>query len=176
MAIMEIYRLLSPSVIDLHFEKRFDEHAEIVFGELPDEEITENDKLTGIRRVIEECILLLADNEKIKNTKRMTRRFFNREKKATTAIGHHIAIPHIRTMNVNDFMLAFARSMKGIEFNHPEGDKVNFFFIMIGPKEDESTYWNLYEKLAEAAQIPGYFDKFYEVDEPGEVIRLAKHM
>ncbi len=173
---MKFYRLLTPSLIDLHFEKRFNKDDDIVFGERDEEETTPNDVTEGIRRVVEECVNLLSKNGKIKNISKITKLFFEREKKTSTAIGHHIAVPHIRTMQVNEFMLAFARSIKGIEFNHPNNDKVHLFFIMAAPVESEQIYQTVYKKLAEASQIPSFFNKLLEIEEPGELIRLTKDL
>ena len=71
-------------------------------------------------KVLEELVSLLEESYRIGNYNKLLTDFINRERKATTALGQGIAVPHIRSMQAKDFMLAFARSSEGYPFESPD--------------------------------------------------------
>lgn len=53
-----------------------------------------------------------------------------REERGTTGIGLQVAVPHAPTEAVDDFVIGFGRSEKGLDFTSMDGDKVHLVFIM----------------------------------------------
>src|SRR3972149_5582771 len=69
----------------------------------------------GIKEaVLGELCELLDSSGKAGNKSKLMTDLINREKKASTAIGHEVAIPHVRTMQAKELILAFVRSTDGI--------------------------------------------------------------
>lgn len=65
----------------------------------------------------------------------------NREKLESTGIGEGIAIPHGQLKRLEDFMVSFGRSIKGINFNSIDQKPTHLFFLVMGP--ENSTVDNL---------------------------------
>ena len=102
--------------------------------------------------------------------------FVNREKKATTGIGKGIAIPHIRSLQAKDFMLAFARSSRGYAFDALDAKPVHMFFVMASPPYDDSMYLRAFKSLASMLQYDSFREELMSVQSPGEVIRALRQM
>jgi PTS system nitrogen regulatory IIA component len=64
----------------------------------------------------------------------ITEAVLNREKLGSTGIGEGIAIPHGRLKTLEDFIVSFGRSIKGIDFNSIDRKPTHFFFLIMGPE------------------------------------------
>lgn len=84
---------------------------------------------------INEVSALLKNAEEINDYDIFLQEIFEREKLSSTCIGNEIAVPHARTDAVNDFLIAFGRSKKGIDFNSSDGQLVKLIFVLGTPKK-----------------------------------------
>ncbi|MBI2930793.1 MAG: PTS sugar transporter subunit IIA [Planctomycetes bacterium] len=98
-------------------------------------------------RVILELVALLDASGRIANPTKLLTDLINRERKASTAIGHGIAIPHVRTMQARDFVICLARSTPGVEFDAPDGRPVHIFFGVVAPPYDDKLYLEVYKEI-----------------------------
>ncbi len=126
--------------------------------------------------VLEELVDLLETGNRIGNHHKLIVDFINRERKATTGIGHGVAIPHVRTMQAKDFIIAFARSTKGYEFEAIDNEPVHMFFIMAAPPYDDTLYLRIFKSLAEMLQYESFREELMTLKSPGELIRALRSM
>lgn len=130
----------------------------------------------GKRKILEELVDLLENGFRIGNHGKLVTDFVNREKKASTGIGHGVAIPHIRSMQAKDFMLGFARSSKGYDFDSVDSKPTHLFFIMAAPPYDDTIYLKAFKALAEMLQYEAFRRDLMELQSPGEIIRALRAM
>ncbi len=126
--------------------------------------------------ILEELVDLLETGNRIGNHHKLLIDFINRERKATTGIGHGVAIPHVRTMQAKDFIIAFARSSQGYEYEALDGQPVRMFFIMAAPPYDDSLYLKIFKSLAEMLQYESFREELMTLRSPGELIRALRTM
>ena len=126
--------------------------------------------------VLFELVDLLDTTNRVGNRNKLLLDFVNREKKATTGIGHGIAIPHIRSKHASEFMLGFARSSQGYYFDSMDGEPVHLFFVMAAPPYDDSLYLKVFKSLAEMLQYDSFREQLMTVWTPGEIIRAIRSM
>ena len=124
--------------------------------------------------VIGELCELLATNDEVVNENRLLRDLLNREKKAVTAVGQGVAFPHVRTLQVKSFVMAFGRSSEGLPFEAPDGELVRLFFAMAAPPYDDRTYLRVYKALATLLLDPEHFHLFLTAQEPSEILRALE--
>src|SRR5512139_3832854 len=62
----------------------------------------------------------------------ITQAVLNREKLSPTGIGEGIAIPHGRLKRLEDFIVSFGRSIKGIDFDSIDYKPAHLFFLVMG--------------------------------------------
>jgi len=85
---------------------------------------------------IKEIAYLLKNAPEITNFDGFLNDIFEREKIGSTGIGKEIAIPHARTDNVKEFVIAIGRCKEGIEFQAIDKKPVKLIFLMGTPKEE----------------------------------------
>ncbi len=143
---------------------------------LGEEESIDKWRQRGKETIIEELVSLLEVGNRIGNRNKLLLDFINREKKATTAIGHGVAFPHIRSMQAKDFMIAFARSTEGYDFDAPDHSLSHMFFVMAAPPYDDNLYLKVFKALAEMLQYESFRDELMSLQSPGELIRALRAM
>ena len=141
-----------------------------------EEESIDKWRQRGKETIIEELVSLLEMGNRIGNRNKLLLDFINREKKATTAIGHGIAIPHVRSMQAKDFMIAFARSSEGYDFEALDSNPTHLFFIMAAPPYEDTLYLKVFKALAEMLQYESFRDDLMSIQSPGELIRALRAM
>lgn len=82
---------------------------------------------------ITEMVNSLESAGKVKNIQGTIEKLLEREALATTGIGNGVAFPHVRTDEVSQIVLAFGRSINGIEFNSIDKKPVHIIFMILTP-------------------------------------------
>lgn len=126
--------------------------------------------------ILSELVDLLQQDARVGNPKKLLLDFINREKKATTGIGYGVAIPHIRSVQAKDFMIAFGRSSQGYDFGSLDNQRTHLFFIMAAPPYDDALYLRVFKNLAEMLQYETFRDELNSITSPGELIRVIRSM
>jgi len=126
--------------------------------------------------VLTELGELIAESGRVGSSHRLCTDLINREKKATTGIGQGIAIPHVRTREAREFIMAFARSGPGIEFDSLDGGPTHLFFVFVAPPYDDTLYLRIYKQMAEAFTYRNAAGLFMRAQNEGEVLRALKSL
>ena len=152
---MQITRYLKPEVVRLG----------MVGGHLDDidpEKDPEKERIRLKEEVLEELTDLFMNTGQIRNRKKFHHDLVSRERKASTAIGRGLALPHVRSMQPKQFCMIFARSRDGVEYEAPDGEPVHLIFGMAAPSYDErmsNEYLQIYKWIArcfkEEEWLPG---------------------
>jgi len=166
---MDISRYLKPELIKLEME------TEIECD--PDCQL-HPEKLLWRRKeaILSELVDLLDRSGKVGNKRKLLIDFLNREKKATTGIGHGIAVPHIRTMQAKQFIMGIARSSRGYDFDSLDSQLVHLFFVMAAPPYDDSLYLKVFKSLAQILRCDYLRDELLSASSEYEIIRVIKKM
>ncbi|MCP4632484.1 MAG: PTS sugar transporter subunit IIA [candidate division Zixibacteria bacterium] len=126
--------------------------------------------------IIRELADLLDNSGKVRNVRRLGRDLILREKKATTGIGHNIAIPHVRTIQVSKFVIGFARSVPGVNFESIDGKPAHLFFPMASPPDDDNLYLKVFKSLAEVLRFDDFRQKLLEAQDEYEAMRAFREI
>lgn len=116
-------------------------------------EIPEGANPQKIRAMTKESVLreiadLFASSGMVANKSKLFTDLVNRERKASTAIGNGIAVPHVRTMQARQFIIAFARSTLGVDFDSADGKPAHLFFAVVAPPYNDDLYLKVYREMA----------------------------
>ena len=165
---MNLSRYLTEDLVKLEMTTAVDER--------PENGSADKWKLRVKEAVLDELVALLDSGSRVGNRSKLLLDFVNREKKATTGIGYGVAIPHIRSMQAKEFMLAFARSEQGYEFDSLDGQPAHIFFVMAAPPYDDNMYLRAFKSLATMLQHESFREELMTIKSPGEVIRALRAM
>jgi PTS system fructose-specific IIC component len=164
---MRLSRYLTPDLIELNLDS-------LVDLDFPEEMSAQRRVRETKEKVVGALALLLNRSGNVRNAQRLFRDLHNREKKATTGIGGGVAIPHVRTMQAKDFVVAFARSDNGMEFESLDGKPARIFFPMASPPYDDRFYLRVYKSLAEILRFEDTVRQLVEAPDPHEILRIIR--
>lgn len=166
---MDISKFLRPELIKLEMETQVECDPEC---QLHPDKVLWNRK----RTILCELVELLGRSGKVGNPNKLLVDFLNREKKATTGIGHGIAIPHIRSMQSKEFLMGLGRSKEGYDFDSIDKEPVHLFFVMASPPYDDDLYLKVFKALAEMLRFDYFREELLNVTSEYEIIRAIKRM
>lgn len=125
--------------------------------------------------VLDELCELFFESAKVKNKTKLFKDIFNRERKASTAVGNEVAVPHVRTQQVNDFVIVFGRSTHGLQFDAPDGQPVKIFIGVIAPPHNDKLYLQVYRKIGIVFSNTSAKDLLMVADNEHDVIKIISN-
>jgi mannitol/fructose-specific phosphotransferase system IIA component (Ntr-type) len=180
---VRIHRYLKEEMIDLDFDPErvpIDEWAsDVETDEEPDAEPTKRQLWEKKVRVLQSMVALLEKSGKIVNPSKCLTDLTHREKKATTGLGSGIALPHVRTLQARQFVMAVARAPEpGLWFDSVDEEPVRLVFCMVAPNHDDRFYLKMERALAQGFADPEgeLKERFLSVETPGEVVMLLSEL
>jgi len=99
--------------------------------------------------------------------------FLKREALGTTAIGHGVAIPHVKTDKIKDFQGALAISKHGVEFSYDE-PPVNVIFLFLSPARAVSGHLKLLAHIGGILRHENYVKLLKDAQTREELVDLVK--
>ncbi|MEK7465809.1 MAG: PTS sugar transporter subunit IIA [Planctomycetota bacterium] len=115
---------------------------------------------------------LLDSSGKTGNKSKLLTDLVNRERKSTTAVGMGVAIPHVRTMQAKEMIIAFARCSEGLDFEAQDGEPVKLFFAMVAPPYDDKTYLSIYKEIGSLILKEESRQRLLDAKNEHEIIRV----
>jgi mannitol/fructose-specific phosphotransferase system IIA component (Ntr-type) len=98
--------------------------------------------------------------------------FLKREALGTTAIGHGVAIPHVKTDKVKDFMGSLAISRGGVEFS-PDEPPVHVIFLFLSPARAVSGHLKLLAHIGGILRHENYVKRLKEAKSREELVEMV---
>lgn len=105
------------------------------------------------KRAIEVASDLLASHHPGLSARALFDELMNRERLGSTALGEGVAIPHCR-IECDQILGAFLRLIDGVDYDAPDGDKVDLLFVLVVPPEESSAHLEVLAALARLFQDP----------------------
>jgi len=131
-------------------------------------------KASTKEEAIRELSSVLKLSGKIKNLEDFIKHILEREALGSTGIGNRVAIPHSPSESVEGLVVAFGRSLSGIDFQSIDGEEVNFIFLMGTNPSDLNIYLKLLATLSRLLNDRLFRDELVGVNTPEEIIDLFK--
>ena len=140
---------------------------------LRDDAIDLNLTARGKDDVLKELIKLLRLDDKAEAM--LYKMLKRRENLGSTGIGRGIAIPHCRSLVVNNLRLAFGRRTEGVEYKSIDEKPAQFFFLIVAPPlEISNQYLPVLGKIAQFAKEADVPQRLATLKTPEEFLRLVE--
>ena len=164
---MRIHRLLSPQSIRLGLR------AEQLPD--PDPELSESRKLWYWKTpILEELVELLDEAGGVSHARKLVADLTQIEKKASTAIGDGIAVPHVRSKHARAFTIGFVRTERPLPFDALDGEPVRIFIPHVAPPYDDREYHRFQREIAGILLQEGCREALEEAQSGSEVVRILQ--
>ncbi|MBW6511815.1 MAG: PTS sugar transporter subunit IIA [Desulfuromonadaceae bacterium] len=71
-----------------------------------------------------------------------------RECLGSTGIGDGVAIPHGKLKSLDKLLIAFARSVDGVDFDAMDGKPAHLFFLLVAPEESVGVHLKMLARIS----------------------------
>lgn len=102
--------------------------------------------------IIKEVVQFLKKKNLISNEMDLIRKLIERENQATTGVADGIAIPHCKSKNIEEPLLAIAVSKEGVDFNSANKKPTHLFFFLITPEDQPTKHLQILALIAHLAK------------------------
>jgi mannitol/fructose-specific phosphotransferase system IIA component (Ntr-type) len=138
------------------------------------DKINLNIQATAKPRALREVASLLAQDKCIGDFEAFYREILDRERVSNTALGHDIAIPHARTDQCSNIVIAVGRSAPGIDFEAKDGRPVRLIFLIGTPKAMVSDYLRIVGNLARLLRQDELRQRLLDVPDAAAFIKVIE--
>jgi len=122
--------------------------------------------------VLEELSELLAVRYKEIDKAQLLEVLLEREKLGTTGIEDGVAIPHAKLKNLHKVVIAFGRSMKGVDFQSVDGKLTNLIFLLVAPEDTAGTHLKTLARLSRLLKDASFRKKLLEAKDRKELYKV----
>ncbi len=103
---------------------------------------------TGKKEALREIAAAVGDQFPEAGGENVFAALLERESLGSTGVGDGIAIPHAKLADLQQLLVFFARSEKGVHFDAHDSRPVHLFFIMLAPAAASASYLATLAKLS----------------------------
>ena len=123
---------------------------------------------------LHEVAELLSRSSYVSNFEAFFEEILQRERVSNTALGHDVAIPHARTDQCTDILIAVGRSTAGIDFEAKDGQPVRLIFLIGTPKQMVTDYLRVVGNLARLLRQDELRRQLLQAPDPGTFIKIIE--
>ncbi|MEE9613376.1 MAG: PTS sugar transporter subunit IIA [Thermodesulfobacteriota bacterium] len=95
-----------------------------------------------------------------------------REKLGSTGIGHGVAIPHGKIKGIEEVLVAFGRSRKGVDFNSMDDKPVHLFFMIVAPENSTAVHLKVLASISRLLRDSGFRKRLIKASSGEEIYRI----
>jgi PTS system nitrogen regulatory IIA component len=95
-----------------------------------------------------------------------------REKLGSTGIGDGLAIPHGKISSLDEIVVAFGRSKKGVDFDSLDGKPVHIFFLLLAPENSVGQHLKALARISKMLKKANLRQKLIETDSKSDLYKL----
>ncbi|OIO35167.1 MAG: PTS fructose transporter subunit IIA [bacterium (Candidatus Ratteibacteria) CG_4_10_14_3_um_filter_41_18] len=124
--------------------------------------------------LIKELVSLLEEKGEITDQEKVGNLLLEREKLGSTGIGQGIAIPHAKTDQVKQIVIAFGLSQKGLNFESLDEEPVYIIFLVLAPIDATGIHLKVLAKIARLLKDKVFRNSLKSCKDTKEIFRVIK--
>jgi len=133
-----------------------------------------HDNLTSTtkKEVLNELVNILVQGGLKLDAKKAVEVLLQRENLGSTGIGDGVAIPHGKTGDIQELVVAFGRSKNGIDFGAIDGKPVYLFFLLLAPEHSAGQHLKALAKISKMLKTVNFRKKLLEAKTASDLYKL----
>lgn len=124
------------------------------------------------RGVLEELAAVLVQGRTEINLQNVVEVLQERERLGSTGIGDNIAIPHGKLPQLPQMLLAFGRSLKGVDFDSMDGKASHLFFLLLAPTNASGLHLKALAKISRMLMSQTFRDNLMGSGGAEDILKL----
>jgi PTS system nitrogen regulatory IIA component len=126
------------------------------------------------RGVLEELATALVSGHGEVTLQAVVEVLMERERLGSTGIGDNIAIPHGKLPQLSQMLLAFGRSLKGVDFDSMDGKPSHLFFLLLAPVNSSGLHLKALAKISRMLMSQAFRESLMESKGAEEILHLIE--
>jgi PTS system nitrogen regulatory IIA component len=127
---------------------------------------------TSKRGVLEELAAVLMDTSETLDLEKVVEVLLERERLGSTGIGDNIAIPHGKLPQLSRLLLAFGRSLKGVDFESMDGKLSHLFFLLLAPTNSAGLHLKALAKISRMLMNQSFRESLMKAASSEDIYKL----
>ncbi|KUG23194.1 pts system, fructose-specific iia / iib / iic component [hydrocarbon metagenome] len=95
-----------------------------------------------------------------------------RENLGSTGIGDGVAIPHGKTSAIDDLVVAFGRSMEGIDYDSADGKPVYLFFLLLAPENSAGQHLKVLARISKMLKKENFREMLLKAKSSNDLYKI----
>lgn len=126
--------------------------------------------------VLVELVDMVASSNMVKDRDELLQDIREREDLVTTGVGYGVAFPHAKTKSVKGIVIAFGRSIRGVDFDAMDHKPVHLFFLIAAPEDAIGAHLNVMARLSYLMKSEDNRQQLMTITSPGDVLALMDNV
>lgn len=115
------------------------------------------------KKALEELAETIASSRPSMDKNSLVKVLLERERLGSTGIGDGVAIPHGKFHGINEPIISFGRSLKGLDFESMDGQPVFLFFLLVAPENSASVHLKALARIAKMLKNSSFRKTLMEI-------------
>ncbi len=128
-------------------------------------------KARNKKEILEELVAPVADIAKVQQED-LVRVLLERERLGSTGIGGGIGIPHGKMKNLENLVLGFGLSRKGVDFESLDGKPAHIFFLLVTPENSTGLHLKLLARISRILKNETFKNRLLEAGDRDEILGI----
>jgi len=124
--------------------------------------------------VINELINLFTNDSRVLDIEKVRDSVLEREKIMSTGVGKGFAIPHGKTVAVNEIIAAFGKTISPIEYQSLDNKPVNLIFLLVGKDNLVSAHIKLLSRISRMMNKDDFRERLLKANSSEEIFELFR--
>ena len=123
--------------------------------------------------VLEELVMPIAPQASV-TPEELVRVLMDREQLGSTGIGGGIGIPHGKLKALENLLLGFGLSRKGVDFDSMDGRPTYIFFLLVTPENSTGLHLKLLARISRILKNEPFKEKLVGATDRDEIYDIIK--
>jgi PTS system nitrogen regulatory IIA component len=125
------------------------------------------------KEVLEELVAPVARLTEI-DMDDLVKVLLERERLGSTGIGGGIGIPHGKLRNLENLIIGFGLSRKGVDFESLDGEPTRIFFLLVTPENSTGLHLKLLARISRILKNEPFRDRLLQASDINEIYTIIK--
>ena len=135
--------------------------------------ILENLVSTDKKGILEELVAPVAKAAKV-SEEGLVKVLLDRERLGSTGIGGGVGIPHGKLKNLDDIVLGFGRSRKGMDFESMDGRPTHIFFLLVTPENSTGLHLKMLARISRLLKDESFKQRLKNASSRDEIFSIIQ--
>ncbi|MCG6910776.1 MAG: PTS sugar transporter subunit IIA [Deltaproteobacteria bacterium] len=137
------------------------------------EAILENLESTDKKGVLEELLAPVAKVAGV-GVDGLIRVLLDRERLGSTGIGGGVGIPHGKLKNLENIVLGFGLSRKGVNFESMDGKPTHIFFLLVTPENSTGLHLKMLARISRLLKDESFKEQLLNASDRDDIYNIIQ--